>query len=63
MVKLKKAYVLSKVNGTVQIGDTVFQPATGAEFKATVKGLRKKKVVMVKSKTMDSAKKALGIKK
>jgi len=28
-----KAYILSRTNGTVQIGKTVFQPATGAQYK------------------------------
>jgi len=62
MAKLRKAYILSRIHGTVQIGDTVFQPATGASFKATAKGLSKKKFVMVKSKSMNCAKKALGMK-
>lgn len=62
MTKLIKAYILSQINGTVQIGNTVFQPPTEAEFKATSKGLSKKKFVMVKAKTMECAKKALGMK-
>jgi len=55
-----KAYVLSKRNGTVQIGNTVFQPCTGAIFK--VGPIRKKDVlcvVDVPDKSMWSAREAL----
>lgn len=55
-----KAYILSREHGTVQIGDTVFQPATGNSFKA---GKPRKgeylAIVDVKNKSMESAREAL----
>jgi len=52
-----KAYILSVIHGTVQIGDTVFQPCTGGRFKAPRKGLKKQAVYVaeVKNKGMASA--------
>jgi hypothetical protein len=52
-----KAYVLSTIDKVVQIGDTVFQPATGQRFKAPRKGLKKQALYMaeVKDKSMASA--------
>jgi len=52
-----KAYVLSLKNGTVQIGDTVFQPATNAIFVAGK--IRKKEYVYcteIPEKSMQAAK-------
>lgn len=56
---MKRAYILNIKDGTVQIGDTVFQPITGESFKVDMKGLRNKERVMVKDKSMASARQAL----
>ena len=57
-----KAYILSTKFGTVQIGDTVFQPETGAIF--TVPPIspdeaERYPVVEVPDASMESARKAL----
>jgi len=55
-----KAYVLSRECGTVQIGNVVFQPCTGAKFHADRKGLRKAiAVIEVKEASMEEARRAL----
>jgi hypothetical protein len=54
-----KAYILSTENGTVQIGDTVFQPITHKKFKADRKGLNKLDFVEVNDKSFKSARLAL----
>lgn len=54
-----KAYILSTETGTVQIGDTIFQPSTHKKFKADRKGLAGKPVVDVERKTFESARYAL----
>jgi hypothetical protein len=56
-----KGYILSAINGTVQIGDTVFQPCTQISFKADRKGLKAQAVKVIENveKTMEGARKAL----
>lgn len=54
-----RAYILSRENGTVQIGDTVFQPYTHKKFKADRKGLSGKDFVIVDKKDFNSARQAL----
>jgi len=54
-----KAYIVSTVNGTIQIGDTCFQPCTGQSFKASRKGLKGKPVYEVSEKSMEAAKQAI----
>lgn len=54
-----KAYILSYEYGTVQIGNTVFQPSTGAKFKVTNRPKNYVKIVEAKEKSMDEAKKIL----
>jgi len=54
-----KAYILSRIHGTVQIGRTVFQPCSGAQFKASRRGLRSFETVDVKRASMEEARKAL----
>lgn len=56
---MRRAYILSEVYGTVQIGDTVFQPCTGTQYKVSSYPRKYKKVILVKDKSMESAKKAL----
>jgi len=58
-MKSKKAYLLSLEFGTVQIGDTVFQPCTGARFQADRKGLKGRPCVLVPDKSMRSARLAI----
>lgn len=55
-----KAYILSTVMGTVQIGDVVYQPATNARFKAgKIKKGEYIKVIEVTEKSMEAAREAL----
>jgi hypothetical protein len=54
-----KAYILSSENGTVQIGNTVFQPSTHKKFNADKKGLSKKDWVEVSEKSFQGARMAL----
>mgnify|MGYP000844949550 FL=1 len=35
--KQLKAYILSRTNGTIQIGSRIYQPATGAVFRTSRK--------------------------
>ena len=51
----KRAYLLSLEFGTVQIGDTVFQPCTGTWFRCSRKGLKGRPWVLVPDKSMESA--------
>jgi hypothetical protein len=65
MIKMKtyKAYILSRTNGTVQIGHTVYQPCTGAFFR--VEGRPRKSDVIavyeVKENSMAGAREALAM--
>ncbi len=54
-----KGYILSSENGVVQIGNTVFQPKTGAIFTAGRDGLSSKPWVDVPEKSMVAAREAL----
>jgi len=54
-----KAYILSRHYGTVQIGNRVFQPSTGAIFEADRKGLRHLGSYDVPDASMESARMAL----
>jgi len=55
----KRAYLLSLWNGTVQIGDTVFQPCTGARFQVDRKGLKSRPWIILTDKSMRSARLAI----
>jgi hypothetical protein len=59
MRKYKKAYILSSVDGVVQIGNTVFHVATGQKFNVTMRGVRRLPFVWVNDKSFKSAKEAL----
>jgi hypothetical protein len=59
MKKLRKAYIVSTVNGVVQIGNTVFHVATGKKYNATMKGCSKLPYVMVEEKSFKAAREAL----
>ena len=52
-MKKINAYILSREHGTIQIGDTVFQPCTGNRFVAPV--IRGKKSIGKYEKTMQGA--------
>lgn len=54
-----KAYILSQENGTIQIGDTTYQPATGAIFGVTAKGTKNLPFVLVSEKSMKGAEEAI----
>ena len=55
-----KAYVLSTRYGTVQIGDTIFQPATGARIRADKINLSDyEEIIEVNEASMETAEKAL----
>ena len=54
--KAMKAYILSRENGTVQIGNTVFCVPTQKKFSAPRKGLKGLPVVEVPDKSWASAK-------
>jgi hypothetical protein len=56
-----RAYILSEEHGTVQIGDTVFQPCTGARFRVNRKRLRGPRWVEVRKKSMEEAVEAMRI--
>lgn len=57
-----KAYILSRQNGVVQIGNTVYQPSTGAIFRAgRVKRKEVINTVEVSEKSMAGAIQALAI--
>jgi hypothetical protein len=59
MKKQRKAYIISTVNGVVQIGNTVFCVATNEKYNATMKGCKELPYVMVEEKSFESAKRAL----
>jgi hypothetical protein len=56
-----KAYILSRANGTVQIGKTLYQPCTGAQYK--VSSIPRKgeyeAVIEVSENSMQGAREAL----
>jgi hypothetical protein len=56
-----KGYIMSEVNGTVVIGNTLFQPCTGKQYKVSREGLKKSaiRIVDVKRKDMEGALEAL----
>lgn len=57
-----KAYIVSRKNGVVQIGNTVYQPCTGAIFsvgRGRPKGVSGVPVIEVEMNDMESAKMAL----
>jgi hypothetical protein len=59
MKRLRKAYIISTVNGVVQIGNTVFHVVTGKKYNTTMKGCSKLPYVMVEEKSFKAARKAL----
>lgn len=63
MEKRLYAYVLSTINGTVQIGDTIFQIPTREKYKVSFPPPQRQVVaaVLVPDKSWESAKKALGM--
>jgi len=60
-MKNQRAYLLSLEFGTVQIGDTIFQPWSWTKFSANRKGLKGRPWVLVPEKSMRSARLALEI--
>jgi hypothetical protein len=54
-MKMYRAYILSTIHGTVQIGDTVFQLPTRERFKAHRRELRGRPWYWVKSKDFNGA--------
>jgi hypothetical protein len=59
MGKYKKAYILSTVDGVVQIGNTVFHVPTHQKFVVTMSGVRKLPYVWVSEKSFKGAMEAL----
>jgi hypothetical protein len=54
-----EAYIISLSNGTVQIGDTIFQPSTGKTFPVQGNEAHKYAPVKVSGASMDEARRAL----
>jgi len=61
MKNYKKAYILSTVHGTVQIGTVVYCVPTGERFKASMKGLKNYPYVLVDGNGFEAAKTALRV--
>jgi hypothetical protein len=59
MKKQKRAYILSTIHGTIQIGRTVYSVSTGKKFTASMKGLKKYPYVLVNRNSFEEARKAL----
>jgi hypothetical protein len=53
------AYIISLSNGTVQIGNTIFQPSTGKTFPVQGNEEHKYAPVEVNAATIDEARRAL----
>jgi hypothetical protein len=56
--KNKKAYIISEINGIVQIGNTVYELPTGKSWKASLKNTKRKPVYEVSEKSWEGAREA-----